>query len=133
MIKRSIVGLAALLIASRGHAQAMFDYVSYQGRDAVEDAIPATSGDYRNPIIPGFHPDPSLVRVGEDYYLVNSTFGWFPGLPIYHSRDLVTWQQIGNAINRPGVFDIESVGINRGLFAPTIRWYKGLFYIINIL
>jgi alpha-N-arabinofuranosidase len=131
MIKRSIVGLAALLVASRGHAQAMFDYVSYQGRDPVEDAIPVTSGDYRNPIIPGFHPDPSLVRVGKDYYLVNSTFGWFPSLPIYHSRDLVTWQQIGNAINRPGMVDIESVGINRGLFAPTIRWHMGLFYIIN--
>lgn len=131
MITHSIFGLAALLAASSAHAQAVFEYMSYQGRDPVEDAIPDTPADYRNPIIPGFHPDPSIVRVGKDYYLVNSSFGWFPGLPIYHSRNLVSWLQIGNAIAQPGMFDIESVGINRGLFAPTIRWHKGLFYIIN--
>jgi xylan 1,4-beta-xylosidase len=121
----------ALLITPKANAQAVFEYMSYQGRDPVEDAMSAGPDDYRNPIIPGFHPDPSIVRVGKDYYLVNSSFGWFPGLPIYHSRDLVNWRQIGNAIDRTDVFDLENAGINRGVFAPTIRWHKGLFYIIN--
>jgi xylan 1,4-beta-xylosidase len=130
-MSRWIIAVSALLAASGAQAEAVFEYMSYQGRDPVEDAMPAGSGDYRNPVIPGFHPDPSIVRVGKDYYLVNSSFGWFPGLPIYQSRDLVNWRQIGNAIDRSGVFDLEHVGINRGIFAPTIRWHKGLFYIIN--
>ena len=54
----------------------------------------------QNPILSGFYPDPSLCRVGEDFYLVNSTFAYFPGLPVFHSKDLVTWKQIGNAIDR---------------------------------
>jgi xylan 1,4-beta-xylosidase len=131
MMRRLIIGASALFIATGAQAQAVFEYMSYQGRDPVENAVPLAPDEYRNPIIPGFHPDPSIARVGKDYYLVNSSFGWLPGLPIYHSRDLVSWRQIGNAIDRVGEFDIENVGINRGVFAPTIRWHKGLFYIIN--
>ena len=67
----------------------------------------AGPNDYRNPILQGFYPDPAITRVGDDYYLVNSTFGWFPGLPVFHSRDLVSWTQIGNAIDRPGQFDFK--------------------------
>ena len=55
---------------------------------------------YRNPVIPGYHPDPSVCRVGEDYYLVNSSFQYFPGVPLFHSRDLVHWEQIGNCLTR---------------------------------
>ena len=55
----------------------------------------------QNPILPGFHPDPSVVAVGEDYYLINSSFHYFPGVPIYHSRDLQNWRQIGNVLDRP--------------------------------
>ena len=55
---------------------------------------------YQNPVIPGFSPDPSICRVGDDYYLVTSTFEYFPGIPVYHSRDLVNWTQIGNAMTR---------------------------------
>ena len=58
-------------------------------------------GTFRNPILPGFYPDPSICRVGEDYYLVNSTFEYFPGLPIFHSRDLVHWRQLGHVLDRP--------------------------------
>ena len=76
-------------------------------------------------------PDPSIVRVGKDYYVVNSSFAWFPGLPIYHSRDLVNWRQIGNAITSTDNFKLSSIAINRGIFAPTIRWHEGLFYIIT--
>jgi xylan 1,4-beta-xylosidase len=112
-------------------AAGVFEYVSYQGSDPVESAMPIGPGDYRNPILPGFHPDPSIVRVGEEYFLVNSSFGWLPGLPIYRSLDLVNWQQIGNAIDQSSSVDLKSVSINRGIFAPTIRYHNGLFYIIT--
>jgi alpha-N-arabinofuranosidase len=89
---------------------------------------PAT---FKNPILSGYHPDPSICRVGDDYYLVNSTFVWFPGLPIYHSKDLVNWKLIGNAIDRPGMVDFDGLPDKLGLFAPTIRFNNGIFYIIN--
>ncbi|GAB3978355.1 family 43 glycosylhydrolase [Plantactinospora veratri] len=53
------------------------------------------------PVIPGFHPDPSICRVGDDYYLACSSFEYFPGVPIFHSRDLVNWTQLGNVLDRP--------------------------------
>jgi len=84
----------------------------------------------KNPIIPGFAPDPSICRVGEDYYLVNSTFSYFPGLPIYHSRDLANWELIGSALDRVSQLPLEGQGHSRGLFAPTIRYNNGTFYLI---
>ena len=84
----------------------------------------------QNPILSGFYPDPSLCRVGEDFYLVNSTFAYFPGLPVFHSKDLVTWKQIGNAIDRKEQLDFSEDGTSRGLFAPTIRHHNGVFYIV---
>ena len=62
-----------------------------------------------NPILPGCYPDPSVCRVGDDYYLVNSTFGYFPGLPIFHSTDLVNWRQIGSAVDRAGQLDLDGL------------------------
>jgi alpha-N-arabinofuranosidase len=85
---------------------------------------------YRNPILPGFYPDPSICRVGEDFYLVNSSFAYFPGIPISHSRDLVHWEQIGNVLDRPSQLPLEGAGISRGIFAPTIRYHSGLFYVV---
>ena len=84
---------------------------------------------YTNPILAGFYPDPGICRVGNDYYIVNSTFAYYPGLPIFHSNDLVNWKQIGNAIDRPDQLDYKNAGASRGLFAPTIRYYKGVYYI----
>ncbi len=84
----------------------------------------------KNPIMPGFYPDPSVCAVGEDYYLVNSTFAYFPGLPVLHSRDLVRWEQIGNVMDRASQLPLEGAGHSQGLFAPTIRWYEGTFYVI---
>jgi len=84
----------------------------------------------RNPIIPGFYPDPSICAVEGDYYLVNSTFAYFPGLPIMHSRDLVHWEQIGNVMNRASQLPLQGAGHSSGLFAPTIRWHEGVFYVI---
>lgn len=84
----------------------------------------------KNPIIPGFYPDPSILAVGEDYYIVNSSFAYFPGLPIWHSRDLANWEQIGNAMDRNSQLPLGNDDISRGLFAPTIRYNKGTYYII---
>ncbi|MCL2180281.1 MAG: glycoside hydrolase family 43 protein [Treponema sp.] len=86
-----------------------------------------------NPIQSGFYPDPSICRAGSDFYLVNSTFAYFPGLPIFKSRDLVHWKQIGNAIDRPGQLCFDKHKISQGLFAPTIRENNGMFYILCTL
>jgi Glycosyl hydrolases family 43 len=76
-----IAGAALISTAAFAAPVANFDYMSYNGHDPVEDAIPVKPGQYRNPIIPGFHPDPSIVRVGDDFYLINSTFAFYPGIP----------------------------------------------------
>ena len=89
--------------------------------------------EYINPILAGFYPDPSICKTGDDYYLVNSTFAYFPGLPIFHSKDLVNWKQIGFAMDRPEQLDLEGAGVSRGLFAPTIRYHDGLYYIVCTL
>lgn len=88
---------------------------------------------FNNPILAGFYPDPSICRVGTDYYITTSTFAYFPGLPIFHSKDLVNWKQIGNAMNRQEQLDQTNAGVSRGLFAPTIRYNKGTFYILCTL
>ncbi|WP_345954339.1 glycoside hydrolase family 43 protein [Mucilaginibacter sp. PAMB04168] len=82
-----------------------------------------------NPILAGFYPDPSITKVGQDYYLVNSTFAYFPGIPVFHSKDLKNWKQIGNAVERPTQMNFMGDRVTRGLFAPAINHYKGRFYI----
>ncbi len=84
---------------------AHFAWASYRSHDPAQVSPPLGVVGFRNPIVPGFAPDPSIVRAGDDYYLVNSSFAFYPGLPISHSRNLVDWTQIGNAIDRPGQFD----------------------------
>ena len=76
----------------------------------------------------GFYPDPSVTKVGSDYYLVNSTFAYFPGVPIFHSKDLKNWKQIGNVIDRPSQMTFFGDQTSRGLFAPSINFYKGTYY-----
>lgn len=84
-----------------------------------------------NPILSGFYPDPSICRAGDDYYIVNSSFVYAPGVPIFHSRDLAHWEQIGNILNRKEQLPVEGSEISRGIFAPTIRYHEGLFYMIT--
>lgn len=86
---------------------------------------------YRNPVIPGYHPDPSVCRVGEDYYLVNSSFQYFPGVPLFHSRDLVHWEQIGNCLTRESQVSLKHTNSGSGIFAPTIRYHEGTFYMVT--
>ncbi len=88
---------------------------------------------FRNPILPGCYPDPSICRAGDDYYLVTSTFEYFPGLPVFHSRDLVHWHPIGHVLDRSSQLDLDGVRPSGGLYAPTIRHNRGIFYVINTL
>ncbi|HEX7692722.1 MAG TPA: glycoside hydrolase family 43 protein [Sediminibacterium sp.] len=82
-----------------------------------------------NPILSGFYPDPSIVQAGKDYYLINSTFSYFPGIPVFHSRDLKNWKQIGNVISRTSQMDFMGERMTRGLFAPSISYSNGNFYV----
>ncbi|GFZ51537.1 hypothetical protein JCM24511_09304 [Saitozyma sp. JCM 24511] len=84
---------------------------------------------YRNPILPGFNPDPSIIRVGPDYFLITSTFEYFPGIPLYHSTDLINWTLLGHVLSRPSQLDLRACEPGMGVFAPTIRHHKGRFYV----
>lgn len=86
---------------------------------------------YTNPVVPGFNPDPSVCRVGEDYYLVTSSFQYFPGVPLYHSKDLVNWEQIGHVLTRESQLYLKGANSNGGIYAPTIRHHNGKFYMIT--
>lgn len=89
----------ALNLAAQTPRPVAFDWLEYAGTNA----LPQTPGpsEFQNPILTGFYPDPSICRAGDDYYLINSTFAYFPGIPVFHSRDLVNWRKIGHVIHRP--------------------------------
>src|SRR5688572_27832142 len=78
---------------------------------------------FLNPILAGFYPDPSICRAGDDFYLVHSTFSYYPGVPIFHSKDLVNCKQVGNILSRPEQLDVEGLGVSRGIFAPAIEYH----------
>lgn len=86
---------------------------------------------FKNPVISGFYPDPSVCRVGNDYYLVNSTFQYFPGVPLFHSNDLIHWEQIGNCLSRKSQLSLQNSAASGGIYAPTIRYHEGTFYMIT--
>ena len=126
-IGTSAVGAATPTEDGKAH----FGWLDYAGRDAVFDR-PLGKGEYRNPVLTGFYPDPSAVRVGDDYYLINSSFAFYPGIPIFHSRDLVNWKQIGNVIDRPDMMPFDGSSLsNGGIYAPQISYHDGTFYVIN--
>jgi xylan 1,4-beta-xylosidase len=84
----------------------------------------------RNPVLPGFRPDPSICRVGDDYYLATSTFEWFPGVALHHSRDLVNWRPIGHALTRRSQLDLRGVADSAGSWAPSLSYADGKFWLI---
>jgi alpha-N-arabinofuranosidase len=86
---------------------------------------------FRNPVIPGCYADPSVCRVGEDYYLVTSSFEYFPGVPIFHSKDLVNWRQLGHVLDRPSQLNLDGTPCSKGIYAATIRYHNGVFYMIT--
>lgn len=122
LMKKVLMALILLLLSSLGNAVfAEAPTNPFKARPEPEAEVT-----YRNPVIPGFYSDPSVVRVGEYFYLVTSTFEYFPGIPVFHSRDLVNWKQIGHVIHRP---DQLPQGLN--IFACTIRYRDGTFYVIT--
>lgn len=90
---------------------------------AIDTTKPVT---YTNPVLPGFYSDPSITKAGEYYYLVSSTFEYFPGIPVFRSKDLVNWEQIGHVIDRP-----EQLPDGVNIFAVTLRYHEGTFYIVT--
>lgn len=87
---------------------------------------------YNNPVVPGLHPDPSICRVNDDYYLVCSSFEYFPGIPVFHSKDLIHWEQIGHCITRNSQLTLRKGFPNcTGIYAPTIRYHNGIFYVVT--
>ena len=84
----------------------------------------------RNPVLPGFHPDPSFLRVGEDYYLATSTFEWYPGVAIYHSRDLVNWALVARPLSRAALLDMRGAPDSCGIWAPCLSWSDGRFWLV---
>jgi alpha-N-arabinofuranosidase len=129
-----MTGVLALPASSQTkRPNALFDWFVYEGHDSVYDTFKAGPNQYLNPIVAGFYPDPSIVRKGDDYYLVMSSFSYFPGVPLFHSKDLVNWTQIGSVLTRPSQLALDSSGISRGIFAPVIREHAGTFYMITTI
>lgn len=111
---------------------ATFYNFTYQGKDDIFSA-PLAQGEYQNPILAGFFPDPSIVRVDDDYYLVNSSFSYSPGVPMFHSKDLVHWESLGHILITPKQLPLKNQQVSRGIYAPTLRYHKGTFYLITTL
>lgn len=86
---------------------------------------------YQNPVLRGYNPDPSIVRVGDDFYLVTSTFEFFPGVPVYHSKNLVNWELINHCLTDEEQLPLKGARNSGGIFAPTIRYHDGVFYMIT--
>ena len=113
--------------------EARFDWFEYQGDDSIYRAVHAGSGEYLNPILAGFYPDPTICRQGDDYYLATSSFAYYPGVPLFTSRDLVHWRQIGSILDRPSQLYLDSAGVSRGIFAPSLSCRPGKFWMITTL
>lgn len=123
--------LGAFAFAPAHAGEARFHWFAYDGRSDDRASLELGPGEFMNPIISGHASDPSVTRVEDDYYLVTSSFTHFPGLPIYHSKDLVNWRQIGNAIDRPGQLSFDGLAVSEGIMAPDISHKNGTFYIVS--
>lgn len=119
-----------------GKSEALFDYFNYKGEDDFYASNPLLEADnFYNPVLPGWYSDPSICTNGEgDYFLVTSTFAYFPGVPIFHSKDLVNWKQIGHVLNRPSqLVNMEGQEVSGGIFAPAIEYnpHNKTYYMIT--
>jgi alpha-N-arabinofuranosidase len=112
---------------------ATFESFTYEGSDPIYENLDVSSDEFINPVNAGFYPDPSIVRVENDYFMVHSSFSYYPGIPIFHSTDLVNWEQIGHVLDRPSQLPVDSLGLSRGIFAPTIEYHDGTFYVLSTL
>ncbi|WP_417360573.1 glycoside hydrolase family 43 protein [Galbibacter sp.] len=131
-----ITALLVLFVLTSGTAQKnspVFSKVVYSGNDNVYNENPLEADEFYNPILQGTYPDPSITRKGDDYYIVVSSFSMFPGVPIFHSKDLVNWTQIGHVLDRKSQLKVHDSGISMGIYAPVIRYnkYNDTFYMIT--
>lgn len=111
----------------------VFSNFVYKGDDQVYKNYPLKTDEFYNPLLLGCYPDPAITRKGDDYYLVCSSFAMFPGVPIFHSKDLVNWTDLGGVLNNPETFDAHDCGISAGVYAPGITYnpYYDTFYMIT--
>jgi alpha-N-arabinofuranosidase len=111
----------------------VFSQIVYQGNDKVYNDNPLKPDEFYNPILQGCYPDPSITRKGDDYFLVNSSFVMYPGVPIFHSKDLVNWRQIGHVLDRPSQLSVSNTRISGGVYAPAIKYNPNndYFYMIT--
>jgi xylan 1,4-beta-xylosidase len=126
----------ALMLAFSVHLSAQtatFSYFNYAGNDNRFDKKIDNARQYFNPILAGFYPDPSVCRKGDTYYLVNSSFSFFPGVPIFTSKDLVNWKQLGNVLDRESQLPLTHQRVSGGIYAPDITYNKNnqTFYMIT--
>lgn len=136
-----LLSLAAIILSltfptAIAGSKAHFGYFRYEGNDPYYAGNPISSpGDYFNPVISGWASDPSICRVGDDYWLVTSTFGYFPGVPLYHSRDLVSWEHVANILDRPSQLpDLPGLSIDKGgVYAPDLTYnpHNGKYYMVT--
>lgn len=110
----------------------VFSKVVYQGDDQIYKRNPLKAGEFYNPILQGCYPDPAIARKGDDYYMVCSSFAMFPGVPIFHSKDLVNWTDLGGVLNNVNEFNPHDTGISAGVYAPGITYnpHNDTFYMI---
>lgn len=111
----------------------VFSQFVYAGDDQVYKDFPLKADEFYNPILQGCYPDAAITRKGDDYFLVSSSFAFFPGVPIFHSKDLVNWVQIGHVLDRPSQLKVHDTGISAGVYAPSIKYnpYNDTFYMIT--
>ncbi len=124
---------AAMVSLAASAQDATFREFRYEGNDARFQKQFDPKREYLNPILAGFYPDPSVCRKGDTYYLVNSSFSFFPGVPIFKSRDMVNWEQIGHVLDRPSQLPLAGQGVSGGIFAPAISYNEKnkTFYMIT--
>lgn len=111
----------------------LFSNFSYQGDDAIYKSYSLKANEFHNPILQGCYPDPAICRKGDDFYMVCSSFAFFPGVPIFHSQDLVNWKQIGHVLDRESQLKVFDTGMSAGVYAPAIKYnpYNETFYMIT--
>ena len=133
MKQLAILSLSCMLAAGAQAQTAQFDYFKYAGNDSRFNVEIDKTHQYYNPILAGFYPDPSICRVGDTYYLVNSSFTFFPGVPLSTSKDLVNWKSAGHVLDRPSQVPLKGQHVSGGIFAPAISYNKKnkTFYMIT--
>lgn len=131
-LNKNTLTAIALLTMAPFYAQTFSDF-EYKGNDKIYTENPLKPDEFYSSVLQGCYPDPSITRKGNDYYLVNSSFAMFPGVPIFHSLDLVNWKQIGHVLDRPSQLKVENAGFSDGIYAPDIKYnrYNDTFYMIT--